>query len=124
MAYDTYQAERIERYFTQKGVDFFTKKMMGGLIFMVDEKMCIGLDQDKKTKTDRLMARVGSDFYEQALKEEHARKMDFTGGPMKGFVFVNAEGIDLDEDLEFWLEKALDFNPMAKKSPSKKKQIK
>ena len=122
MAYDEYLAERLERFFTGKHVDFFFKKMMGGLVFMVNDKMCVGVLKDKKTQEDKVMLRIGVDFYEEALKSDSARKMDFTGTPMKGFVFIGSDGFDMDEDLEFWLQKALDFNPLAKKSPPKKKK--
>lgn len=124
MAYDLYLVERIERYFIQKGVDFFTKKMMGGLVFMVDEKMCVAVDKDKKLQQDRLMARIGADYYEEALKTEHAKAMNFTGTPMKGFVFIGPDGFDLDDDLEFWLDKCLEYNLIAVKSPPKKKKSK
>ena len=124
MAYDDYLAERVERYFTQKRVNFFSKKMMGGLVFMVEEKMCVGVTRDKKSGDDQLMARIGVEYYEKALKNDQTRAMDFTGTPMKGYVFIGPDGIDLDEDLEFWLDKALAFNPLAKKSPSKRKKKK
>jgi hypothetical protein len=42
--------------------------------------------------------------------------MDFTGKPMKGFVYVYPEGFDMDDQLEFWIDLALAFNPKAKKS--------
>ena len=48
--------------------------------------------------------------------------MNFTGRVMRGFVFIYPDGIDTDEDLEFWIQKAIDFNPLAKKSKSKKKK--
>ena len=83
---------------------------------MVDDKMCIGLDQDKSTKENRLMARIGPEAYEDALKEKGCRRMDFTGKPMKGFVYIYSDGIDNDEDLQYWISKALDFNKDAKKS--------
>jgi hypothetical protein len=122
MAYDEYLAERVERFFTGKHLDFFFKKMMGGLVFMVNEKMCVGVLKDKKTAEDKIMLRIGKEFYEEALKSNSARKMDFTGVPMKGFVFIGPDAFDMDDDLEFWLQKALDFNPEAKKSPPKKKK--
>ena len=46
--------------------------------------------------------------------------MDFTGKPMKGYIFVAAEGFDLDADLEYWIQLCLDFNPLAKSSKKKK----
>ena len=83
---------------------------------MINDKMCVGLDKDKRTGEDRLMARIGPEEYEAALKEKGSRKMDFTGKPMKGFVYIYADGIDTDADLAYWLGKALDFNQYAKKS--------
>ena len=83
---------------------------------MVNEKMCIGLYKDKKTAEDRLMARIGPEVYEASLKEKGSRKMDFTGKPMKGFVYIYSDGIDNDDDLKYWISKALDFNQYARKS--------
>ena len=116
MAFDEYLADRVGRAFKELNVAFVEKKMMGGLIFMVDDKMCVGIDKDKKTGEDRLMARIGQEEYQLALKEKGSREMDFTGTPMKGFVFIGPEGFDSDEDLEFWLQKAVKFNPQAKKT--------
>ncbi|PZX57908.1 TfoX/Sxy family protein [Algoriphagus chordae] len=116
MAYDEFLAERLATTFKQKNIAFTVKKMMGGLIHMVDEKMCIGLDRDKKTGEDRMMARVGEAAQKLCMKRTGCRAMEFTGRPMKGFVFVYPEGFDLDEDWDFWVEKALAYNPLAKSS--------
>ncbi len=116
MAFDPYQSDRISLVLRDKGVPFSSKKMMGGLCFLVDDKMLVGLDQDKKTHENRLMVRVGPDAYPQAMEKAGCRPMDFTGKPMNGYVFVYPEGYDLDEQLEEWIELALTFNPLAKKS--------
>jgi TfoX/Sxy family transcriptional regulator of competence genes len=118
MAYDEYLQERIESVLNEKHVGFEARKMMGGLCFMIDNKMCLGI-----VKSD-LMARVGVDNYKNLIKVNGARPMDFTKRPMKGFVYVSPEGVDLQEDLEFWIEKALEFNPFAKASKSRKKSKK
>ena len=102
--------------FKDLNVPFAEKKMMGGLIFMVNEKMCVGVDKDKKAGEDRLMARIGQDEYLAALKEKGSREMDFTGTPMKGFVFIGPDGFDRDDDLEYWLKMAVKFNPEARKT--------
>ena len=81
---------------------------------MVNEKMCVGIDMDKQTKQDRLMVRVGKLPYEQLLGQKGSRMMDFTGTVMRGFLFVDPEGFDSDEDLDFWIERALEFNAMIK----------
>ncbi|WP_298542140.1 TfoX/Sxy family protein [uncultured Aquimarina sp.] len=120
MAYSEYIADRIHQTLKEKRASFYTKKMMGGLCFMVDNKMCCGIHYDKKKETDLLMARIGEEAYAEAIKREGCHPMDFTGRPMKGYVFVTADGFDLDEDLEYWLQLCLDFNPLAKSSKKKK----
>ncbi|PZX58304.1 TfoX-like protein [Algoriphagus ratkowskyi] len=116
MAYDEYLAERLATSFKRRNVDFTSQKMMGGLLFMVDEKMCIGLNRDKNTNNDRLMVRVGEFAQDLCMKRAGCRTMEFTGRPMKGFVYVDPEGFDMDDDWEFWVEKALEYNPVAKRS--------
>ena len=81
---------------------------------MFDEKRCVG------EVKNNLMARLDPDIYEDALNREGARPMDFTGRPMKGYVFVEPEGIDMVADLESWVDLCLDFNQRAKSSKKKK----
>jgi hypothetical protein len=109
MAYSDYQADRIRQKLSKANVTE-EKKMMGGLIFMVNDKMCVGLDIDKKTNKDRLMVRVGKATHEQLIFKKGSREMDFTGKVMRGFLFIDPEGFDTEDDLEFWIEKALYFN--------------
>jgi TfoX/Sxy family transcriptional regulator of competence genes len=116
MAYNEYLVERLENYFNEKKVVYRPLKMMGGYCFMVDEKMCVAVLKDE------VMARIGLDNFEEALTKEGCKKMSFTGVRLKGFVFLYEEAIDLDIDLEYWLQMALDFNPFAKASKKKKKQ--
>ncbi len=113
MAYSEHLADRIRQTFREKRVVFEEKKMMGGLCFMVDEKMCTGV------MAENLMARIDPDFYTTALTKKGCRQMDFTGTPLKGFVYVSPDGIDKDTELEDWLQHCLDFNPKAKKSRKK-----
>jgi TfoX/Sxy family transcriptional regulator of competence genes len=115
MAYDEFLADRIRQALKVKNVAFEEKPMMGGLTFMVDDKMCVGVVRDS------LMARIDPDVYEDALKRKGAREMDFTKRPMKGFVFVGPEGTDLDRDLESWIQLSIDYNPKARSSKSKQK---
>lgn len=121
MAYDEAIADRIRQVFSEKKAPFEEKRMMGGLCFMVDDKMCCGVHFDKKKQTDLLMARIGEGAYEQALKRPGCLPMDFTGRPMKGYVFITPEGFDMDDDLDYWIQLCLDFNPLAKSSKKKKK---
>lgn len=119
MPYSQFHADRISRYLKEKSANFYSKNMMGGHLFMVEDKMCCGIHFDKKRQTDLLMARIGESVYEEALKKEGCQPMDFTGRPMKGYVFVTPEGFDLEEDLEYWIDLCLSFNPIAKSSKKK-----
>lgn len=83
------------------------KKMMGGLTFMVDDKMCVGVLEDK------LMCRVGPDAYETALTRTGASKMDFTGKPMVGFLFVGRDGLKTENQWDYWLDLCLSYNKVA-----------
>ena len=115
MPYDEGLAQRVREVLEdQTGVT--EKKMFGGLCFMVDGKMCIGVEKEK------LMARVGPDAYKEALGKPGCREMDFTGRPMNGYVFVEPDGVDMEKDLEYFVQKCLDFNPLAKSSKKKKKK--
>ena len=120
MAYNEFLADRIKQHFQNHGISFITKKMMGGLCFMVDDKMCCGIHYDKKKQTDLLMARIGEEASDAALQRTGCHPMDFTGRPMRGYVFVDPDGFDLDEDLGYWLNLCLAFNPQAKSSKKKK----
>ncbi len=91
------------------------KKMMGGLTFMVNNKMCIGI------LNDDLMLRINPEIYEKSLEKTGCRVMDFTGRPMKGFVFVGPEGTRTNKDLKYWVKLALEYNKIAKVSKRKKK---
>jgi len=122
MAYDEFLADRIHKLMQEKKADYFAKKMFSGLVFMVDEKMCCGIHFDKKRNTDFLMARIGEEASVEGMKREGCHPMDFTGRPMRGYVFVTPDGFDLDEDLEYWVDLALAFNPLAKASKKKKKK--
>lgn len=113
MAYNEYLADRINRILTDKQVKFYEKKMFGGLCYMVNEKMCVGIIKDE------LMVRIGEEKYTKALKMKGCKEMNFTGRPMKGYVYLEPEAVDLEDDLEYWLQLALDFNPKAKSSKKK-----
>ena len=115
MAYNEHLADRINAILKEKNANFFEKKMFGGLCFMVDDKMCVGIVKQE------LMARIGTDKYEEALRKPGCKEMNFTGRPMKGYVFIEEDALDLDRDLEYWVQLALDFNPMAKASKKRKK---
>ncbi len=113
MAYDERLTNRVRAALkSQKKVE--EKKMMGGLTFMVNGKMCVGVLKDE------LMARIDPNEYEVALRRVGCREMNFTGKPIKGFVFVSPKGTGNKKDLDYWIDLALDFNKRAKASKKKK----
>lgn len=116
MAYNDFLADRISQFFTEKSIAFEARKMMGGLCYMVDGKMCVGVVRDE------IMARIDPEIYEESLQKEGCKEMNFTGRPMKGFVFLTDDATDLDKDLHYWLQLALEFNPKAKASKKRKKK--
>ena len=77
--------------------------MFGGLAFMLHGHMFAGV------LGSTLMARVGPKEYANALRTHQVREMDFTGKPMKGYVFVEPAGLESDSDLERWVSMCLDF---------------
>lgn len=90
------------------------KKMMGGLCFMVNDKMCIGIMKDE------MMCRIAPDMYEKLLDEPGCRPMAFSGKTMKGYVLVDEYAIKTEKEFEKWIQYCLDFNPHAKSSKKKK----
>ncbi len=115
MAYDEKLAEQVGGLLKARAVGFEQKRMMGGLCFLVDDKMCLGVEKD------RLMVRIDPEIHDEALKRKGCGPMDFTGRPMRGFVFVQPEGWTSQRDLASWLDLALEYNPRAKSSKKRRK---
>lgn len=102
MAYDEELAARIRaRMDDPLGVS--ERKMFGGVAFMVYGNMCVGIVGGD------LMVRLGPDEYQRALAEPFVRPMDFTGKPLKGFIYVDADGLETDGQLDAWLDRARAF---------------
>jgi TfoX/Sxy family transcriptional regulator of competence genes len=99
MPYSESLASRIREIFGPYN-DVTERKMFGGIAFMVKGYMAAGIVGED------LMLRIGENGFEDALKQPHARLMDFTGRPMRGFLFVGAAGITTRKALAAWLEKA------------------
>ncbi len=102
MAYDEGLAERIRGILADR-LDVSEKRMFGGIAFMVRGHMAVGIVKDD------LMVRVGPQAHDRLVRQRNARAMDFTGRPMKGFLFVASSGLDADADLERWVEHGLTF---------------
>ena len=112
MAYDEGLAERIRKVLAPHR-KISERKMFGGLAFMSDGHMFVGITGET------LMARIGAEYYEQALLRRHVRKMDFTGRPMKGYVFVDPPGFGSDADLAAWIDRCLRFVQTLPRKPAK-----
>ena len=102
MAYDEGLAERIRSVL--KDHRFVTeRKMFGGIAFLRKGHMFVGVSDSS------LMARVGKDNYSDSLARKHVREMDFTGRPLQGYVFVDAEGLKTAAQIRFWIERCQSF---------------
>ena len=96
MAYDLDLAQRVRSALGQRP-GLSERKMFGGLAFLVDGKMFVGISGSK------LMARIGIEHYQHALALPNVREMAFTGRPMKGYVYVDPPALESSHDLEAWV---------------------
>jgi TfoX/Sxy family transcriptional regulator of competence genes len=113
MAYNEQLANRVRERLTDLP-EVEEKEMMGGLVFMVNDKMCVGV-----VKND-LMCRIDREFHETAVEMNGCRTMDFTKRPMKGYVLVDETGLETNKEFDFWINLSLEFNKIAKSSKRKK----
>jgi TfoX/Sxy family transcriptional regulator of competence genes len=109
MPYNENLANRI-RHRLENLPNIEEKEMMGGLVFMYNDKMCIGIIKDE------LMCRIDPAMHEQAVEKNGCRTMDFTKKPMIGYIMVDDTGMNSQKDFEYFINLALDFNKKAKSS--------
>lgn len=117
MAYNEKLATRTREIISATHKISEEKAMFGGLCFMVNDKMCVGVEKE------RLMVRLDPTIYEEVIEKEGATPMDFTGKVLKGYVFVDINALNTKKKLEYWLKLALEYNKMAKSSKKKPKKI-
>ena len=115
MAYNEKLADRVREIISLTHTNIEEKKMFGGLCFMVNDKMCVGVE------TTRLMVRLDPAKYDEVIENEGCEPMNFTGKVMKGYVFVDIDALNTKKKLEYWLNLALQYNTIAKSSKKKKK---
>lgn len=113
MEFNESLAGKIREIIAATGRSVEEKMMFGGLCFMVDDKMCVGV------KTNRIMVRIDPDKFEEAAESEGCEPMIHSGKILKGFVFVENGALSTKKQLNYWMKLALDYNKIAK--PSKKK---
>ena len=101
MAYDEVAAHRVRELITAHNP--VEKRMFGGIAFMIGGNMSVGVNKE------HLMVRVGPDGHDEAISLPHARIMDFTGKPMRGWIIVEPPGYASDDDLAGWVKRGVDF---------------
>ena len=114
MAYNEQLAERIRKRFAALP-NVEEKQMMGGLTFMYNDKMCVGIIKDD------LMCRIDPALHDEAVEKPGCRTMDFTNRPMSGYVLIDETGIKSKKDFEYWIGLALAYNKQAKSSKKRRK---
>lgn len=97
MAYDELLADRIRGVLgDEMGVS--EKKMFGGIAFMINGNMAVGVSGNE------LMLRVGLEAMDELLDIDGVRPFDKTGRPMKGWVLVEASETAEDAQLSSWID--------------------
>jgi TfoX/Sxy family transcriptional regulator of competence genes len=86
------------------------KKMLRGMTFMVNGKMCVSVSGDD------LMVRIDPREHEAVVKRKGARTVNMKGRDYRGFIYVSDEGMKAKKDFDYWIALALDFNKRAKAS--------
>jgi TfoX/Sxy family transcriptional regulator of competence genes len=117
MAYNEKMADAVRDIVAVTHKKIEEKKMFGGLCFMVNDKMCVGVEKD------RLLVRFDPSLNDEIMEKEGCEPMNFTGKIMKGFVFVRQDVLTTKKKLEYWVNLALEYNKLAKssKKPAAKK---
>ncbi len=114
MAYNEKLADRTREIIALTHKNVIEKPMFGGLCFMVNDKMCVGVEKE------RLMVRLDPAKYDEVIEKEGCGPMNFTGKIMKGYVFVDIDALNTKSKLLYWIKLALEFNKIAKASKKKK----
>ena len=102
MAYDKTLARRVETALAGR-TDMTAKTMFGGIGYLLNGNMACGVHGDG------LIVRLDSEAARQAFANPHVKPFDLTGRPMKGWVVVQASGLDEDAELQAWVEQAVAY---------------
>ena len=102
MAFNESLAARIRDALARKK-NIEEKKMFGGVGFLLNGNMLVGVWKDS------LIVRIGPDEGDDALLEPHVKAFDITGRPMKGWVLVGPEGLEDNDQLNEWIQRAVKF---------------
>lgn len=115
VAFDDTLARRVRKALDSRP-DLIEKHMFGGVCFMIRGRMCCGIIDSS------LMVRLDPDEADRVADQPHVRPMDFTGKPMRGYLFVDTEGIDSPKALKSWVDRCVAYieTMPTKKAKSKK----
>lgn len=113
MPYNEKLADRTRELITLTHKNVEEKSMFGGLCFMVNDKMCVGI------KADHIMVRIDPVKFNDALEQEGCRPMIHGNKTMKAFLFVDENVLHTKRKLEYWIKLALEYNKIAKSSKKK-----
>jgi TfoX/Sxy family transcriptional regulator of competence genes len=120
MAYDYESAEMVRcalhRADLRDDESVDERRMFGGLALLVNGKMCCGVIGSD------LVARVADDEADAALNEPHVRPMDFTGKPMRGWLYIARESLADDAALDRWVASGLEMARRASAEPQRMKK--
>ena len=117
MAYDEKLADKVRRALAPRR-DVVERKMFGGVAFMVAGHMCCGIVDE------RLMIRLSPEVAARYLGTSNVSAMDFTGKPLRGFLYIEPAGISSSTSLRTWITRAVQFadtGPHKTRHPAKKK---
>ncbi len=115
MAFNEKLADRVRELICLTHENVEEKRMFGGLCFMVNDKMCLGVMKEK------LMVRIDPAEYDELMEKEGCTPMDFTRKIPKGLVYVDVDVLDTNKKLEYWIRMALEYNKIARASKRKNK---
>ena len=114
MAFNEKLADRVREIISLTHKKVEEKKMFGGMCFMVNGKMCVGVE------ANRMMVRFDPALTDEVMEKDGAHPMDFTSKVMKGFVFVDIDVLNTKKKLTYWVGLAIAYNSQAKASKKKK----
>jgi len=115
MAYDTQLADRIREYLSNfPKLKIEEKEMFKGLVFMVNQKMCVNVSDDN------IMCRFDPTLQEEVAEKNGYMPMIMKGKEIKGYCYVEPPGFKSKKDFGYWMELCLSFNAKAKASRKKK----
>ena len=113
MANENVLVERIRPILSRRK-GFSEKKMFGGVCFMINGNMCVGMWKGS------LIVRLDKKLHDETLAKPHTKPANITGRVMKGWALVEPAGIESDNDLKTWVRRAAKF---AESLPVKRRRL-